>query len=60
MGSLRIFKYPVVQEQTYSKCYFEHLNNITICLASPDCRKLVTYSKVDRNINLWNVLFSPE
>jgi hypothetical protein len=57
MGSLRIYEYPVSQERGYSVCILEHLNNVNICVATPDCKILVTYSPVDRCINIWDISF---
>ena len=55
MGSLRIFSYPVLADRGYYHCPIEHLNDVGICLTTPECKWLVTYSPVDRCINIWEV-----
>lgn len=55
IGSLRVFSYPVVADRGYSRCLIEHLTNIRICIATPDCKRIVTYSSMDRCINIWEV-----
>lgn len=55
VGTLRLFQYPLTQERGYTECLVEHMCDITICVASPDCRKLITYSRMDRCLNLWRV-----
>lgn len=58
IGSVRVFAYPITanKDQSY-QVYIEHLNHIYICVLSPDNRMLVTVSREDRAIHIWDLIY---
>lgn len=60
MGSLRLFPYPLEAIKDHpSRAYVEHLNEVYICVLSPDSRTLVTVGREDRAIHFWEVFHKP-
>jgi WD40 repeat protein len=59
MGSVRVFPYPLAANRNY-KVHIDHLNHIYLCVLSPDYHTLVTVSREDRAIHLWEVIHSSD
>lgn len=61
MGSVRVYKYPVLldeKEIMYDRIYIHHLNEIHICVLSPDSRTLLTVSRYDKAIHIWKLHYN--
>lgn len=54
MGTIRVYSYPCL-ESSYYRLYSHHLNRVHICSLSPDKKKLVTSSILDRCFFVWNI-----
>lgn len=58
MGGVKLFRYEQNVEENsmeYYKVYFEHLNDVYLCIISSDCSILVTIGRYDRSIIIWKI-----
>ena len=56
IGSIRVFREPLNGKGIASQICIEHLNEVYICVVSPDSKLLVTVSREDRAMHFWEFI----
>ena len=55
-----MFKYPLEEYEGFYRCYTEHTNNISCLSVAPDNSYLLTASKYDKCVCVWQINRNPD